>query len=206
MNELLVTDIETVINMSDAEFYNNFAFIMQVALVRDISLYTDLIDEMYEICERDRETLVDILDRTSKMRQLILDQNALKSTEISALSFGYAFAEGLKAVMGDKFNPGEYLSLGCVAQGFISWKKNWLTKDEYYELRDMFVPFYLPISVEMLDIELVAKSIAETLTPNENGAFSMALLKKIGKTVIDKTITYDDIKAAIDELNFDEAW
>ena len=206
MNELIVTDINKVLNMSDGEFYNNFAYIMQVALVRDVSLYTDLIDEMYEICERKEDVLEDVLNRANRNRQLILDQASLKEGQVNPLSFGYPIAEGLKSVMQDKFNPGEYLSLGCVAAGYISWQKNWLTKDEYYELRDMFVPFYLPISVEMIDIDAVTKAIVDGLTANEDSHYTLALLKKIGKTVIDKTVSEDDIKAAIDELNFDEAW
>lgn len=205
-DSLLINDLDQVIKLSDKEFFNNFAYIMQIALVKDDSLYVDLIDKMYEICERDKEVLSDVLERTNKAKTLIMTKDNMNTSSISALSFGYAFKEGLKELLNDKYLDGEYLSLGCVAQGYISYKKNWLTKEEYYELRDMFVPFYLPISVEMLDIDKALEKIISNLEKNKDGLYSMALLKKIGKTVVDNTVSIDDIKDAINELNFDEAW
>ena len=46
---------------------------------------------------------------------------------------------------------GECIALGAVAAAFISWKHNWLSMEEYYEIRDMFVPFNLPISIDDID-------------------------------------------------------
>ena len=42
---------------------------------------------------------------------------------------------------------------------YISWKKELIEMEEYYEIRDMFVPFNLPISADDLD---VAKIVALT--------------------------------------------
>ena len=43
------------------------------------------------------------------------------------------------------------VALGTVAAAYISWKRGMLSMEEYYEIRDMFVPFYLPITVEGID-------------------------------------------------------
>lgn len=204
--DLLITDIDKVLSLSDKEFFNNFSFIMQVALVKDSALYVDLIDMMYEICERNKDVLADVLNRCNKAKNLILDKEALNTKAVSSLSFGHIFADCLSDLLKDKYSYGEYLSLGCVATGFISYKKNWLTKEEYYELRDMFVPFYLPISIEMLDIEKALEVFENNNELNADNKYTMVLLKKIGKTVVDNTISIDDIKEAFNELNFDEAW
>ena len=206
INNVINTDLDSVISLSDKDFFSNIAFIMQIALVKDLSLYTYIIDKMYEVCERDKEVLEEILSACEKDKKLILSKEDLEANKVSALSFGYTIGEALSESLGDKFYEGEYLSLGCVAEGFIAYKKNWLTKEEYYELRDMFVPFYLPISVEMLDIDKVLDTIKSSLDMNEDGKYTLALIKKIGKSVIDKTVTIDEIRDAINELNFDEAW
>lgn len=206
INNVINTDLDSVISLSDKDFFSNIAFIMQIALVKDLSLYTYIIDKMYEVCERDKEVLEEILSACEKDKKLILSKEDLDANKVSALSFGYTIGEALSESLGDKFYEGEYLSLGCVAEGFIAYKKNWLTKEEYYELRDMFVPFYLPISVEMLDIDKVLDTIKSSLDMNEDGKYTLALIKKIGKSVIDKTVTIDEIRDAINELNFDEAW
>lgn len=205
-SDLLISDFEKVNGLSDPEFYSNFAFIMHAALVKDVSLYTDLVDKMYEICEHDEEVLKDVLERAAKAQKIVMLNFKEDNNTPSPLSFGFSISQVLSKVLKDKFNPGEYLSLGCVAQSYISYKKNWLNKDEFYEIRDMFVPFYLPISVEMLDIDTVISEFIKDNEVNPDGNYTFVLLKKIGKTVIDRTVTVDDIKDAINELNFDEAW
>ncbi len=106
----------------------------------------------------------------------------------------------------DKFTEGECLALGCVAEGYISYIKNWLTKDEFYEIRDMFVPFCLPISVELMDVDKGVECFKADNELNEKNLYTLPLIKKIGKTVIDSTVSPEDIRAALTEINFDEAW
>lgn len=206
INTLLETDLNKVMQLSEKEFYSNIAFVMQVALVKDISLYTDMIDSLYEICDKDRDVLGDILERCSKDRQIIIDNLNSKGKSVSPLSFGYTVGEALSQVIKEEMYPGEFLTLGCIAQAFISYKKNWLTKEEFYELRDMFVPFNLPISVELLDTGKVIDEISKSTEKNSDGFYSMVLLKKIGRTVVDNTVSESDILDALNEINFDEAW
>lgn len=92
------------------------------------------------------------------------------------------------------------------AAAYISWKRNLLSKDEYYEIRDMFVPFNLPISIENIDPE----EIYELTTSDkkvEEGRLKFILLKKVGKAMIDTTVTREEIMAGINEIYFtDEDW
>ena len=196
----MITDINSLKNISDKDFFNNFSYIMHIALIKDEGLYFDLIDQMYEICERNETVLDDVLRRSNK------DIDIIKAKDIRYLEFGKAFSESLKLILGDKFSDGEYLSLGCVMASYISYIRSWLTKDEYYEIRDMFVPFYLPISVEMLDIENAVNTFCKYIPANENGSYTLTLIKKVGKCVIDDSVSVEDIKNAFNEINFDEAW
>mgnify|MGYP000898144450 FL=1 len=75
--------------------------------------------------------------------------------------------------------------------------------EEFYEIRDMFVPFYLPISVENIDPQEILK-LTKSDKKMEAGTIKFILLKKIGKAVIDRTVTDEEIMAAIEEINFSE--
>ena len=59
--------------------------------------------------------------------------------------------------------------------------------EEFYEIRDMFVPFYLPISVENIDPQEILK-LTKSDKKMEAGTIKFILLKKIGKAVIDRTL------------------
>lgn len=75
--------------------------------------------------------------------------------------------------------------------------------EEYYEIRDMFVPFYLPISVDGINPEEIL-ALTKSDKKMEAGKIKFVLLKKIGKAVIDKTVTEEEILAAIKEIYYSE--
>ena len=78
-----------------------------------------------------------------------------------------------------------------------------ISMEEYYEIRDMFVPFCLPISVDDIDPEEILR-LTKSDKKMESGKIKFVLLKKIGKAVIDNTVTDEEILAAINEINFSE--
>jgi len=96
---------------------------------------------------------------------------------------------------------GECISLGFVAAAFISWKKGLLSMEEFYEVRDMLVPFNLPISLDSIDADEVIK-----LTKSDKKAdadkIKFILIKKIGRAVIDTTVTDDEMRAALEEIDW----
>ena len=98
---------------------------------------------------------------------------------------------------------GECVALGCIAAAYISWKRQMLSMEEYYEIRDMFVPFNLPISIDNMDIEEVL-SYTKSDKKMENNQIKFILLKKIGKAVIDQSVTDDEIRAALKEILYVE--
>ena len=75
--------------------------------------------------------------------------------------------------------------------------------EEYYEIRDMFVPFNLPISIEDIDPdEIVALTKADKKM--DAGQIRFILLKKVGKAFVDQTVTEEEMLAAVNELYFSE--
>ena len=158
---------------------------------------------MYEICERDVETLSEMVERSCTIKKLVVEKDPLEKGDRALLNFGHTIGHAIEKYMNFTMTHGECVALGCVAAAFISWKKNWLSMEEYYEIRDMFVPFYLPISIDNLDIEEVLR-LTRSDKKAENGYIKFILLKKVGKALIDKTVTDDEIREALQELNFNE--
>ena len=69
-------------------------------------------------------------------------------------------------------------------------------------VRDMFVPFYLPITVEDIDPEEVLR-LTKSDKKAQGGVLRFILLERIGKAVIDTTVTDEEILAAVREIYFD---
>ena len=75
--------------------------------------------------------------------------------------------------------------------------------DEYYAIRDMFVPFGLPFSEDRL-YEKEILQLTGIDNEDESGRPRFVLLRGIGQAVPDETVTKEEILAAIHEIHYVE--
>ena len=205
MPELVYINVEMLRSLPEREFYNGFAEAMKSALIRDSIYYSWLIDNMYEISDKEPETLIRLIKGSLSVKKDVVEKDPKEESLRMILNFGHTVGHAIEKYKGFELKHGECVALGCVCAAFISWKKDYLTMEEYYEIRDMFVPFNLPISTEMLDIDKVL-DIMKKDKKFIDGRLRFILLKKIGKAVIDPDVTEQEIRASLEEINFDEAW
>ncbi len=203
MPRLVYMNVETLKTLDDRQYFSGFAEVMKHGLIRDAVFYEWLIEKMYEICERDPDTLEEMLMRSCSIKKLVVEKDPTEQGERALLNFGHTIGHAIEKYKEFSLFHGECVALGIVAAAFISWKKELLTMEEYYEIRDMFVPFYLPISVDDLDPQAILR-LTKSDKKMRADQIRFVLLKKIGKAVIDQTVTDEEILAAVDEINFNE--
>lgn len=201
MPRLVYMNLATLKTLDARQFYNGFAEVMKHGLIKDAIFYEWLIDKMYEICERDLDTLEEMIMRSCTVKKLVVEKDPTEQGERALLNFGHTIGHAIEKYKNFTLSHGECVALGCVAAAFISWKHELLTMEEYYEVRDMFVPFNLPISVEDIDPQEVLR-LTKSDKKMKDGTLQFILLKRVGKAMRDTSVTDEDILEALDELTF----
>lgn len=201
MPRLVYMNLTTLKTLDDRQFYNGFAEVMKHGLIKDAVFYEWLIEKMYEICERDLDTLEEMIMRSCTVKKLVVEKDPTEQGDRALLNFGHTIGHAIEKYKNFTLSHGECVALGCVAAAFISWKHELLTMEEYYEIRDMFVPFNLPISVEDIDPQEVLQ-LTKSDKKMKDGTLQFILLKRVGKAMRDTSVTDADILAALDELIF----
>lgn len=201
MPRLVYMNLATLKTLDDRQFYNGFAEVMKHGLIKDAVFYEWLIEKMYEICERDLDTLEEMIMRSCTVKKLVVEKDPTEQGDRALLNFGHTIGHAIEKYKNFTLSHGECVALGCVAAAFISWKHELLTMEEYYEIRDMFVPFNLPISVEDIDPKEVLQ-LTKSDKKMKDGTLQFILLKRVGKAMRDTSVTDADILAALDELIF----
>jgi len=203
MPRLVYMNLSVLKTLEERQFFAGFAEVMKHGIIKDAIFYEWLLENMYEICERDLDTLEEMIMRSCSVKKLVVEKDPLEQGDRALLNLGHTIGHAIEKAKNFELYHGECVALGIVAAAFISWKKEFLSMDEYYEIRDMFVPFYLPISVDNIDPAEIL-SLTKADKKMEAGKIKFVLLKKIGKAVIDTTVTDEEILAAINEINFSE--
>ncbi len=201
MPRLVYMNLAALQTLEDRQYFSGFAEIMKHGLIKDAAFYEWLIENMYEICDRDLDTLQEMLRRSCSVKKLVVEKDPTEQGDRALLNFGHTIGHAIEKAKNFELYHGECVALGAVAAAFISWKRELLSMEEYYEVRDMFVPFNLPISVDDIDPEEILR-LTKADKKMESGKIKFVLLKKIGRAVLDKTVTDEEMLAAIDEIYF----
>lgn len=203
MPRLVYMNLSTLKTLEDRQYFAGFAEVMKHGMIKDALFYEWLIDKMYEICEKDLDTLEEMVMRSCAIKKLVVEKDPTEQGDRALLNFGHTIGHAIEKALDFELYHGECVALGAVAAAYISWKKELLTMEEYYEIRDMFVPFYLPITVEGIDPRQIVE-LTRSDKKMEDGKLKFILLKKMGKAVIDRTVTEEELLAAVNEIYYSE--
>lgn len=203
MPRLVYMNVSTLKELDERQYYAGFAEVMKSALIKDALFYEWLLDHMYEIHDRELEVLEEMVERSCTVKKLVVEKDPTEKGDRALLNFGHTIGHAIEKKQNFEMLHGECVALGMVAAAYLSWKHNWLSMEEYYEVRDMLVPFNLPISIDNLDTRAILE-LTKSDKKMEAGQIKFVLLKKVGKAVIDKTVTDEEILNALEEINFSE--
>ena len=203
MPKLVYMNIATLKELDDRQFYAGFAEVMKHGLIKDAIFYEWLLENMYEIHDREIAVLKEMVMRSCNIKKLVVEKDPKEQGDRALLNFGHTIGHAIEKAMNFEMVHGECIALGMVAAAYLSWKHNWLSMDEYYEVRDMFVPFNLPISIDSIEPEEILR-LTKSDKKMEGGQIKFVLLKKVGKAVIDKTVTDEELLDAIREIYFSD--
>ena len=203
MPRLVYINTETLNTLDARQYYAGMAEVMKYGLIRRSAFYIWIIDNMYEIHDKDAAALEYMIGQCCQIKKEYVDKDPFDKGDRAILNFGHTIGHAIEKAMDFKLLHGECVALGSVAAAFISWKKGYIQMEDYYEIRDMFVPFNLPISLDNIDAESILKNVKYD-KKFAGSTLNFISLKKVGKAFIDTTVTADEIKAALDEIIFTE--
>lgn len=194
--KLVYMNLDTLNSLSEEQYYAGMGEILKHGLIRDAEYYEWTITNMAEIFTRDPQILEELIYRSCEIKRDIVERDPKEEKDRALLNFGHTIGHAVEKLKDFKLLHGECVALGCVAAAHISWKRGYLKEEEFLEIRDMFVAFSLPISVYGLSAEEILKT-AKSDKKMEQGNMKFILLKKIGKAVIDRTVTEEEMLDAI---------
>ena len=140
MPRLVYMNLAALQTLEDRQYFAGFAEVMKHGLIKDAPFYEWLIENMYEICERDLTVLQEMMVRSCNVKRVVVEKDPTEQGDRALLNFGHTIGHAIEKAKGFGLYHGECVALGAVAAAYISWKRELLAMEEYYEIRDMFVP------------------------------------------------------------------
>ena len=203
MPKLVYINQSVLRSLPDRQFSSGMAEVLKAGLIKDGSFYEWTINGFSEIMNLEPEILREMLYRSIDIKRRVVEADPYEKGERALLNYGHTLGHAIERFFDFKYAHGECVALGSVAAAFIAYKREYLSPEEYYEIRDMFVPFELPITVDGLDIDEIIRLTASD-KKNDAKGLKFVLLNKIGKARVYRDVTAEEMRAALSELCFDE--
>lgn len=201
MPRLVYTNVSVLKELDGRQFASGFAEVMKHGLIKDRRYYEWLLENIYEIDDRETDVLREMVYRSCVIKKKVVEKDPTEQGERALLNLGHTIGHGIEKASNFILLHGECVALGCIAAANISYKRHLIGEDEYLEIRDMFVPFHLPIALR--DISFTAQEVVENTKSdkkNVSGTLRFILLEKLGKAVIDETVTEKELLEAVEDL------
>lgn len=199
MPELVYINTSVLESLPDEQFASGMAEVLKAGLLKDGAFYEWTINNFPEINEKDSTVLSEMIERSVNIKRIVVEKDPYEQGDRALLNLGHTAGHAIEKYMNFKMTHGECVALGTIVAAYISWKREMLSMEDFYEIRDMFVPFNLPISLDKIDSNEIVK-LTKSDKKAENGLINFILLKKIGKAVIVKDVKDEEIKEAVDFL------
>lgn len=200
---LVYMNLSTLLSLSDDLFACGMGEILKHGLIKNASYYEWLIENMFEIQEKDLSVLRQMIFESCKIKKAVVEKDPTEKGDRALLNFGHTIGHAIEKVKAPELLHGQCVALGCVAAAYISYKRGYISTEEFFEMRDMNIGFNLMFSTDSIDRDEVLR-ITKSDKKMDAGKVKFVLLKKIGKAFVDRTVTDEEILEAIDFIDADK--
>ena len=189
-------NLSTLNTLTEKQYYSGFGEIIKHGLIKDTEYYSYIEKHLSELNSRNLDVLEEVVSGSCNIKRMVVENDPTEKGERALLNFGHTLGHAIEKLMNFSLLHGECVSLGMVAAGYISMKRDMITEDEFNGMTDMLKTLNLPVSVS----ELSADSIIETSKSDKKmdaGKIKFILLDRPGNAVIRKDVTDDEMREAL---------
>lgn len=199
---LVYININVLKTLPDDQYASGMGELLKYGISLDADFYEWTIEHMGDIEDRDTLTMQLMVSRCCQLKKYIVEKDPTEKGDRALLNFGHTLGHAIEKLKNFELLHGECVALGYVAAAYISWQRGMIEEDEFYEIRDMNVGFYLPISFDGLDPKDIVAATKKD-KKMDAGKIKFILLKKLGHAYIDTTVTDQEMIDALNTLNAD---
>ena len=183
--------------MDERDYLSGMGEVVKHGLIRDKKFFDWLKINHEKICSQDNETLIEMDYHNCRIKGEVVEEDPTEQGIRSLLNFGHTLGHAIEKQKAGELYHGECVSIGAATAAYISMKRGYLTKDEMQTVLDAFTSFKLPVTVTGVDKE-AALAATKSDKKMQGNQIRFILLKSLGEAVVDKTVTMDEMREALD--------
>lgn len=197
---LVYMNLSVLKTLHKREYLSGMGEVIKHGFIRNADYLKWLEENAEKIKALDYETIEYMICESCKIKRNVVEADPKETLgERAKLNFGHTIGHAVEKLLNFELLHGECVSIGMVAALLISMQKNYITESAFKHGVSIIQKFELPVCFSELDIEDILNT---TLSDKkmDSGMIKFILVKGFGNAVIDKSVTFDDMRLALETI------
>lgn len=196
---LVYMNLSVLGSLSERLFNSGFGEIIKHGFIRDKEYYTWLKENIQHIKSHDYDALENMIAISCNIKRRVVELDPTEKGDRALLNFGHTLGHAIEKLKNFELYHGECVVLGMAAALEISRTRQLISDAEYEDAINTFKAYNFPVTVDGISVEDVIK-VSKNDKKMDAGKIKFILLDRIGNAYIDKTVTDDEMRAALSKV------
>lgn len=196
----VIIDVNTIKTLPKREFISGFAEIIKHGIIKDKNYFKQVTSK--RPLDFTQDELIDIIKISCEIKASVIENDEKEKGLRKLVNFGHTIGHAVETISLETDEPllhGEAVSIGMVAESYLSYQKGLLMYTEYEAIRDALLLSGLPTTIPNFQIDKLIKKMKSD-KKNQNGKINFTLIKNIGEGIINQIIDEETIRNTLSQL------
>ncbi len=200
MPKLVYTNVSTLKTLPAEQYSSGMGEVIKHGLIRDRQYYQWLYENREKILKRDETACMAMILRSDEIKRQVVENDPTEQGERALLNFGHTLGHAIEKLSDFALPHGHCVGLGLLAASEISRGRGWVSEGDIARLKEVLHWYGIPVHIGALDADAV---LAATKNDKkmDGGRIRFILLHSIGDAVIDRTVTEEEMRAALETIS-----
>lgn len=196
---LVYMNTDTLKTLNTREFISGMGEVIKYGFIKDKNFFQWIVDNAESIKSLDKTALEYMIKCSCNAKRVVVENDFTEKGERATLNFGHTIGHAVEKLKNFSLLHGECVAIGMASALDISYKKGKISKEEYTSGIEAIKLFNLPVTVSDINSEDVLEATLHDKKVDSD-SIKFILIDGIGNAVIDRNVSKEDIKSAINNV------
>jgi len=196
MPKLVYTNVSTLLTLSQEQYSSGMGEVIKHGLIQDRAYYGWLAENRDAIESRDLGACVTMVAGSDEIKRRVVEEDPTEQGARALLNFGHTLGHALEKQLSFSMLHGHCVGLGCLGAVKISVLRGYVGEDCLDSLKSLMESLHMPTKIQGVSAEKVLEDTKSDKKMDGN-AIRFILLSAVGKAFIDRTVTWEEMRAGL---------
>lgn len=193
---LVYMNTDVLKTLPDSQFSSGMGEVLKSGLLRNKDFYEWLDAYSDDILDKNSKALDQMVRECCKIKAKVVEEDPKENGVRAILNLGHTLGHAVEKLKNFTMLHGHCVGFGTVAAAWLSYRRNMISKEELDMIIRLNETFGLPCKVEDLSVEEIIQA-TKSDKKMEGGNIKFVLLNGIGNAIVDRSISDEDMKDAL---------